>query len=190
MSLPINRKHEHEMIKTPGRRLLHEVPLRTVRKRAAGGGRRDVNVSLSLTSFIDFLVVVVVFLLMSFSASGEIPPDKSVKLPSAQNTADMTNAPMVIVSGTQVLLDGIPTGSVRPILENGQMARIDGLADMLRKKREFWRQLNPGQEFPGAVVLQVDRSVPAVVVKSVFRTAAESGYPHVSFLVRPVRKGA
>jgi hypothetical protein len=32
-------------------------------------------------------------------------------------------------------------------------------------------------------ILQVDQNVPALVVKSVFQTAAFAGYPNVSFMV-------
>jgi penicillin-binding protein 2 len=38
-------------------------------------------------------------------------------------------------------------------------------------------------EFPGVVVLEIDQDVQAVVVKSVFQTAAFAGYPRVSFMV-------
>jgi biopolymer transport protein ExbD len=155
MSLPSNREFEHEMIRSPGRRLLHQAPLEMVRKRARGGKGRGVNASLNLTSFIDFLIVVVVFLLMSFSASGEVPTDAD--LPRAQNTSDMTDAPMVTVNGTQVMVDGVAAG--------------------------------PNRQFPGVVVLQIDKKVPALVVKSVFRTAAEAGYPHVSFMVGRLPSG-
>jgi hypothetical protein len=48
---------------------------------------------------------------------------------------------------------------------------------------ELWRQLNPGKELPGVAVLQVDRKVPALVVKSVFQTAAMAGYSSISFMV-------
>jgi hypothetical protein len=60
-------------IHEPGRRLMHLVPLKFVQKRVGGGGGHSLNAELNLTSFIDFLIVVVVFLLMTFSASGEIP---------------------------------------------------------------------------------------------------------------------
>ena len=73
-------------IHEPGRRLMHVVPLKFVQKRVAGRRRPSRRRRLSLTSMIDFLVMVVVFLLMSFSASGEIPVDKNVKLPKAENT--------------------------------------------------------------------------------------------------------
>jgi len=187
MSLRSNREFEHEMIRSPGRRLLHHAPLEMVRKRASGGKSRGVNASLNLTSFIDFLIVVVVFLLMSFSASGEVPTDAD--LPRAQNTSNMTDAPMVTVNGTQVMVDGVAAGSIRPILEAGRLTRVDALYDVLRNKKTFWGQLNPKRDFPGVVVLQIDKKVPALVVKSVFRTAAEAGYPHVSFMVGRLPSG-
>ena len=55
------------------------------------------NAGLSLTSMIDFLVVTVVFLLMTFSASGETPVAKGLNLPKAENTLDMIDAPIVAV---------------------------------------------------------------------------------------------
>ena len=58
-------------IHEPGRRLMHFVPLKFVQKRVSGGGGRALSASLNLTSMIDFLVVTVVFLLISFNASGE-----------------------------------------------------------------------------------------------------------------------
>ena len=69
------------------------------------------NQELPLVPFIDFLLCIVLFLLASFSATGELPVDKNVKLPSAQNVLDMVEAPMVAITGTNILVDGIPSGS-------------------------------------------------------------------------------
>ena len=85
-------------IAKPTRRLMHHIPLKFVQKRVTGGGHRDTNASLSLTSMIDFLIVTVVFLLITFDASGELPTAKGVKLPDAANTLDMIDAPMVAVT--------------------------------------------------------------------------------------------
>ena len=73
----------------PGRRLMHSVSLKFVQKKVQGHGNRSLNAGLSLTSMIDFLIVVVVFLLMTFSASGETPVTKGVNLPKAENTLDV-----------------------------------------------------------------------------------------------------
>ena len=178
----------HQPIAVPGRRLLHHIPLKFVRKKVAGGGGRSVNQEIPLIPFIDFLLCIVLFLLASFSATGELPIDKNVKLPSAENVIDMTEAPMVAITGTQILVDGTPAGSTRVIEEANRMQRVEELFNILKNKRELWKQLNPGKDFPGVVVLQVDRRVQALVVKSVFQTAAYAGYPNVSFMVGRIGK--
>jgi biopolymer transport protein ExbD len=175
-------------IAQPGRRLMHNINLRFVRKRVSGGAHRATNASLSLTSMIDFLVVTVVFLLITFSASGETPINKNVRLPEAQNTLDMIDAPMVAITGSNILVDGAPAGNTRAVEESKRLQRIDELFNILKSKREVWKQLHPGKEFPGVVVLQIDQDVQAVVVKSVFQTAAFAGYPNVSFMVGNIPK--
>lgn len=167
---------------------MHFVPLKFVQKRISGGGHRATSASINLTSMIDFLITIVVFLLMTFSASGEIPIDKNVKLPKAENTVDMVDAPMIAINGNQVVVDGTAAGSTRAIEEAGRMQRVDELFNILKSKRELWKATNAGKPFPGVCVLQVDQNVPALVVKSVFQTAAFAGYPNVSFMVGQIPK--
>ncbi len=175
-------------IEQPGRRLMHFVPLKFVQHKVTGGGKRAIAASLSLTSMIDFLVVTVVFLLMTFSASGETTVAKGVTLPKAENTLDMIDAPLVAIAGSQILVDGNLAGNTRAIEDSKRLQRIDELFNVLKGKRELWKQLHPNKEFPGVVVLQIDQDVTAIVVKSVFQTAAFSGYPNVSFMVNMIPK--
>ncbi|WP_437759264.1 ExbD/TolR family protein [Sorangium sp. So ce1389] len=185
------RKHKNphaHVIQQPGRRLMKHVPLRFVWNKVSGHGARSPNAGLNLVSFIDFLVVTVIFLLMSFSASGEIAVDKNVKLPKAENVEDVIDAPMVAVNGNQILVDGALAGSTRAIEELGRMQKIDELFNLLKNKRELWKQVQPNKPFPGVCILQVDQNVPALVVKSVFQTAAFAGYPNVSFMVSKLPK--
>jgi len=115
---------------------------------------------------------------------GRIPIDKSVRLPQADNVEDMTQAPMITVAGQMILVDGLPAGTTRPVKEANRMQKLDELFNLLKGRREAYKQINPGKEFPGIAVLQVDREVEAVIVKSVFQTAALAGYPNVSFMVK------
>lgn len=185
-SKPLSRFHQP--ISVPGRRLLHSVRPKFVAKKVVGGGGRSLNQEIPLIPFIDFLLCIVLFLLASFSASGELPVDKNVKLPSAENAVDMLDAPMVAVTGTQILVDGIPAGSTRAIIDANRLQKVEELNNILKSKRELWKQVNPGKPFPGNVILQVDQRVPALVVKSVFQTAAFAGYPAVSFMVSRLAK--
>jgi biopolymer transport protein ExbD len=175
-------------LQTPTRRLMHHVGLEFVAKKVTGGGHRSVNAGLSLTSMIDFLVVTVVFLLMTFSASGETPIAKGLNLPKAENTLDMIDSPVVAVVGSQILVDGSPAGNTRAVEESDRMQRVDELFNILKSKRELWKQTHPNKDFPGVVVLEIDQNIKAVVVKSVFQTAAFAGFPNVSFMVNSIPK--
>lgn len=179
--------HAH-VIHQPGKRLMHAITLKFVQNKVGGHGKRAVAGSLNLVSFIDFLITTVIFLLMSFSASGEITVDKNVKLPKAENVEDIIDAPMVAVNGNQILVDGVLAGSTRAVEELGRMQKIDELFTILKNKRELWKQIQPNKPFPGVCILQVDQNVPALVVKSVFQTAAFAGYPNVSFMVGKLPK--
>ena len=185
------RKHHNphaHVIHKPGKRLMHHIKLKYVWNKAVGHGGRSPNAGLNLVSFIDFLVTTVIFLLSSFSASGEITVDKNVKLPKAENVEDVIEAPMVAVNGNQILVDGVQAGSTRAVEELGRLQKIDELFNVLKQKRELWKQVQPNKPFPGVCILQIDQNVPALVVKSVFQTAAFAGYPNVSFMVGKIPK--
>jgi biopolymer transport protein ExbD len=175
-------------VANPARRLMRHVGLEFVSRKVEGGGHRSTNANLSLTSMIDFLVVTVVFLLMTFSASGETPVAKGLNLPKAENVSDMIDAPIVAVVGSQILVDGSPSGNTRAVEESDRMQRIDELFNILKAKRELWKQTHPNKDFPGVALLQIDQSIKAVVVKSVFQTAAFAGFPNVSFMVNQIPK--
>ncbi len=177
-------------IAKPGRRLMHQVPLKFVQKKVKGGGHRATNASLTLTPMIDFLIVTVVFLILSFDPSGDKTLAKGVRLPDAENTIDMIDAPMVAITGSLILVDGNAAGNTRAVEDSKRLQRIDELFNMLKQKRELWKQLHPAKDFPGVVVLQIDQDVQAIVVKSVFQTAAFAGYPNVSFMVGEIPKTA
>ena len=175
--------HAHA-IHRPGPRLMQGIPLQFVWKRVAGIAVKGVNADLNLTAYIDFLLVTVIFLLTSFSASGEMSIDKSLTLPNAENVESVIEAPMVAVNGDQVLVDGNLAGDTQAITDLGRMQRIDELFDQLKRKRDNWKTFHPNKTFPGVCILVIDENVPALVVKSVFQTAAYAGYENVSFMVR------
>ena len=166
-------------IAKPGRRLLQNVPLRFVTRKVAGGGERPVTANLSLTSMIDFLVVVVVFLLITFQPSQSAAANGAT-LPSATNFSDLIDAPTITVAKGQILLDGVGVGTTRSI---ERIQNIEDLSAALRAKRETWKQLHPEKPFPGAIILQLDQDTSSVVVKSLFSTSAKAGYPAISFMV-------
>jgi biopolymer transport protein ExbD len=177
-----NDPHAHA-IHAPRPRLVASSKLRFVRERAGGRGRRGVTASINMASFLDVMIVTVLFLLNSFSASAECP-ERASRIPAAVNVDPMIEAPMVSVGRGAVLVDGVAAGSTRAIAEDSRMGRLDELGRVLAQKRALWKTVQPNKPFPGVVVLQIEHDVPAVVVKSVFKTAVAAGYPSVSFMVQ------
>lgn len=178
--------HAH-VIHKPGRRLMHSVPLRFVWRKVHGMGARSPNANLNLTAYIDFLLVTVIFLLNTFNASGQISVPKEITLPTAENAEEVIDAPIVSLDGNQVFVDGQFAGSAKSVED--RLGRIDELFAALKTRRENWKTLQPNKPFPGVVILQIDQETKAVVVKSVFQTAAYAGYPNVSFMVNKGGKG-
>jgi biopolymer transport protein ExbD len=136
-----------------------------------------------MTSLIDVMVVLVVFMLIQFEAPSMCGcMSRHIDLPTAHETYDMLDAPLVSVSKDLVLVDGTPA------MQPGDLAgpnahRMDGVFNLLKSKRETWRNLHPNLQHPGHVVLAIDRDVPARIVKSVTMTAASSGYRNIDFMV-------
>ena len=86
---------------------------------------------------------------MTFSASGETPINKDVKLPKAENTLDMIDAPMVAITGSQILVDGSAAGNTRAIEDAKRLQRIDELFNILKAQARALEAAAPGQGFPG-----------------------------------------
>jgi len=153
------------------------------------GARRSVIAGLSMSSMIDVLVVLTVFLLLTFSASDRCA-ERDVAMPPAVNVSEIVDAPLVMVGSDAILVDGMVAtsqGEMSEINASGRVQRLDGLFNLLKAKHEIARSLAPGKEPPTHVILAIGSDVPASVVKSIVMTASRSGYPSIDFMVQDAR---
>src|SRR6201995_5531513 len=115
-------------IKKPDKELLPHIPLKFVRSKVAGGGRKSVDTQIPLIPFIDFLITLVVFLLSSFSASGELLSQRpNLVMPQASNAVDLELAPIVAIDRQVVTLDGRRMADTQTLLATAGLERIDAL---------------------------------------------------------------
>lgn len=177
-------------IKQPGPRLGREVTLEMARKRMTGQHKKSVQASLNLVAYIDMMTTIVIFLLMTFSASGEILfVSKSIVLPNAMNWKELERAPVIGVSADVVTLDG------KPVADAGELQKADtvdwkitDLHDQLVTFKNNFKLIHPNEEFKGLCIVQSDQKVPFKVIKKVMYSAAIAGYMNVNFAVRPEAK--
>ena len=143
-------------------------------------GRRRTQAGLSMTSMIDVLVVLVVFLLLTFGTHGDLGHDTS-RLPTA-NGAEIVDAPIVDVKPEGIFVEGERVGRIDEI-DIAKIRRHDGVHAALKRRRELARQIAPNDPAPTHVILAIDADAPAGVVKTMTKSAAEAGYPSIDFLV-------
>ena len=180
----------HRLITKPGPRLKVHVPLKFVA--GGAGGRKSGYAELNLTSMVDMLTILVVFLLQTFSASGELlTVQKNIVLPEAQNFTDLEQAPIIAVSKDSVTLDGRPVADAGELnADNSADQKITKLHDELVTLKNNYKLLHPSDEFKGMVIVQADRNVDFKVVKKVMYSCSLAGYMNVNFAIQQKGKGS
>lgn len=171
------------LMKKPGPRLKRFAPLKFVR--SGGHGKKSTYAELNLTSMVDMLTILVVFLLQTFSASGELlTVQKNIVLPEAQNFKDLEVAPIIAVSKDAVTLDGRLVANADQLnQENTTDWKIPDLHDQLVTLKNNFKLLHPSEGFAGSVIVQADRNVDFKVVKKVMYSCGVAGYQNVNFAV-------
>ena len=174
-------------IHKPGKVLLTRVPLKFVRKKVLGGGRKSMDHEIPLVPFIDFLITLVVFLLTSFSASGELLAQQpNLKMPDARHVVDLEIQPIIAINPDVITLDGRRIVDTRTLADAAQVERIENLIQDLDTLKRNWSILHPSEPFAGTVIMQADRSIDFRVIKKVMFSCAQAGYANISFAVNRV----
>jgi len=143
-----------------------------------------VDHEIPLIPFIDFLIVLVVFLLMSFAASGElVAQSPTIQMPSAENTDALEIAPIVAIDAQVLTLDGNRVGDTQTLAGSSDMERIEPLVQELERQKRNWAVLRPNDPFDGRIIVQADDDIDFRVIKKVMFSAAQAGYTNINFAV-------
>jgi biopolymer transport protein ExbD len=173
-------------VKAPSKRLGNSIQLSFVTKMLKGHTRANPHSDLNITPMVDMLVMLVIFLLMTFSATGEILfITKDIVLPSAFNATPMERAPVIAISNTAVAFEGelvVATSSVNPTTFPG--GKIPVLKDLLDRSRQAWVDVHPSREFNGQVIIQAHNEVPFSVLKMIMKTCAEAQFMGMNFAIQ------
>lgn len=176
-------------VNKPSKVLLRDVPLRFVANKIHGGGRKASNTEIPLVPFIDFLIVLVVFLLISFNASGELLAQrKNLTMPKAEHVINIETSPVIAIDPSVVTLDGRQMADTPTLASDPKVDRIEPLIQDLETLKRNWTILHPSDPHPGQVILQADVTIDFRVIKKIMFSAAQAGYANVSFAVNRVTK--
>jgi biopolymer transport protein ExbD len=181
-----------------------------VKKTGAHGGAKSSNISLNLVPFVDMMTILVCFLLMVFSSSGELlQAQKGLELPIAQSHDTLQQAPVIIVTRGEITYQGQAIITTELALkDDAAHFKIDLLYERLeaaaRKIKEdvalgkFEKKLieacekakngirpEPGKVCPdGLAILQADESTDARLINKIVNTAKAAGFDNLLFAVK------
>jgi biopolymer transport protein ExbD len=148
---------------------------------------------LDITSLLDILVILLVFLLRSYNSSGVVlNVPKGIALPRSASQSPNNTGVIVQVSPSkiwvdnEIIIDSSEVTSKKQVEDQGGR-RIFPLYDSLVKKRQEIQALSKSspkaKKFSGIVNLVIDKTIKYKYVKKIMHTCAEAGYKSYKFVV-------
>jgi biopolymer transport protein ExbD len=155
--------------------------------------RNPATFKIQITSMVDMFVILLVFLLKSYSTSPvNITPDDNLRLPASSSMRDPVDALKLVVSKKGIFVDDKKVVD----LEGGQINVKDVDAsdtnfirslytelDHAAEKSKSIAKVNDTVEFDGKVVMQADRDLPYELLRKVMYTSMMAGYSDVKIAV-------
>jgi len=179
---PIREPHPHLMASTG-----------LLKAKGHGRGKKSTFAALQLTPLIDMFIVLVIFLLLNFSATGQIvTANKDIKLPFAEKVEELKRVPIVSISNMPdhptrgiVTLENREVATVAELQEdNGPDWQIPKLTTQLEQRKNAWNRTNPDKPFAGELIVQCDQDIDFQVIKKVMYSAGLAGYGNLLFAVQ------
>ena len=198
-------------VHSAGSRMYHSVPFKhLVKKSGSSSHARASNISLNITPFVDMMTILVCFLLMVFSASGQLlQAQKGLDLPIADSRDTLQQAPVIIVTKNEITYQGQLISSIDAVLrDDSPTFKIDALYERLdadakkikenvglgrlpkdlQKSCEDAKQNirpQPGKICPdGLAILQADETTDVRLINKIVNTAKAAGFDNLLFAVK------
>jgi biopolymer transport protein ExbD len=143
--------------------------------------------ALRLTSMIDMFTILLVFLLKSYSAEGQIMTiTKDLRLPESTASKPPSVTSVVAITNEWILLDGRPVEELKNIQDENTLL-INNLYEELKRLRALTEGIGQLSEtmggFKGTIAIQGDKELPFNLLKKVMLTCGQVGYNNMLLAV-------
>ncbi len=172
-------------VHTPGRRAGSGAALRQVKRAMEVKASRSLYATLNLTSMVDFMSVVVIFLLMQFSASGDVlMMQADIVIPEGTHNVEIERVPVVGISPVHITVEGEPVDNTALLLSDPDTRPMEQLAIALKREKDLQKEIHPDEPFTGKFIVQAHEDVNFKAIRRVVETAAEQGFTSPLFAIR------
>jgi biopolymer transport protein ExbD len=170
------------MITTPGYHIRPEFDLVHTRHLVEARRKKKAGFHLNLAPMVDMFSILVIYLIMNFSADGEIFfISRDLKIPIANAGKPMQSLPLISVVDTRIVFDS--SSGISTIEQND--GSVPQLRETLRRIRSIELQLGDHEGDKAQINLQADINTPVEEVKKVMRVLIEEGWTAINFVVSP-----
>ena len=152
-------------------------------RRAERRSRNQSMVDMNLVSLIDVFTILIFFLLSNSGGVEILPSPKAVQLPESVSEKAPRENLIVVVSGSEILVDGRKIANVADVLamEGDLIAPLKAELD-LQANRQVIRKENEAQS--KQLTIMGDKDIPYRLLRKIMVTSARSNFSDVSFAVR------
>lgn len=169
----------------PGYHVGPEYDLPGLRFRMSRGAKKSYNVILPLTSMIDMFSMLVIFLILNFSSTGEVFfINKNLSLPEAKNARPLQSLPLISVTDEGVTFDAEKVGD-NPLHLEERDWELPQLKALLQRIKVLEETIRPGEPFVGRVNIQTDEATRVIYVKRVMNALVSEGWLEIHFATKP-----
>lgn len=169
-----------DKIEKPGYHIRPKYDLHGMRRRRTDDHKGHVAAELPLTAMIDMFSILVIYLLMNFSATGDafFMSKPGIVLPAAGNAKELMTAPLISFSKGVYYLDvQDPVVKLEDNTEN--------LSQIIYALKQLETQIKAKRpkEFDGRINLQADENTPLLYIKRAMSAATSAGWSSINFVV-------
>lgn len=152
--------------------------------------KKKAALDLDITSLLDILVILLVFLLKSYNTGVILNVAEGINLPKSVSQSPNEQGIVVQVSPNKIWVDEaivLDSGELPPKIYDQGGRRIIPLYNALMKKREkielLSQRAKEAADFSGKVNLVIDKSLKYSYLKKLMYTCAEAGFKEYNFIV-------
>jgi biopolymer transport protein ExbD len=142
---------------------------------------------ISMTSLMDILTTLLLFVLKSFVVEGEaVTPVPGVTLPESTSHATAQSAVVIAIFDDVIMIYGDVVATVSKSSKSRDLL-IGALADRLDESRaqaiEIAKMRGDTEDFVGRVSIQGDRDIHFAIIQRVMFTCSQSGFENIALAV-------
>ncbi|MGE4131844.1 MAG: ExbD/TolR family protein [Bdellovibrionales bacterium] len=155
--------------------------------------RSPSSFKIQITSMVDMFVILLVFLLKSYSTSPvNITPKEGLRIPESNATTDPIDVVKLIVAQDGVFVEDkkimeLSQGHFqKDQIDKEDQSFVRALFEELDQRAKLAKsisQVNDSFEFDGKILLQADRTLPYDVLQKIMYTSMMAGYAEVKLAV-------